>query len=82
MCVEACGVDRVSVNLLTNSMQVEYDETVLNETDCGRGRKGGLRSQESGGRCKCVFPREYWEEGRVCGECHGRTAQKYEKCVL
>ena len=31
MCVEACGVDRVSVNLLTNSMQVEYDETVLNE---------------------------------------------------
>ena len=34
--VEKCvsklaGVDRVSVNLLTNSMQVEYDETVLNE---------------------------------------------------
>ena len=25
------GADKVSVNLLTNSMQVEYDETILNE---------------------------------------------------
>ena len=25
------GIDKVSVNLLTNSMQVEYDETILNE---------------------------------------------------
>ncbi|MBR4907650.1 MAG: heavy metal translocating P-type ATPase [Acidaminococcaceae bacterium] len=57
------GIDKVSVNLLTNSMQVEYDETILNEekivqavTDAGYGaeavkepaQKGKAESRSSG----------------------------------
>ena len=57
------GIDKVSVNLLTNSMQVEYDETILNEekimqavADAGYGaeavkepaQKGKAESRSSG----------------------------------
>lgn len=48
------GVGSVSVNLLTNSMQVEYDETVLSEKDIVKAvKKGGYgASPEKAGTAK------------------------------